>query len=182
MKYSIVCKGVSRLFGSQRALDRVDLALPSKGMVGFLGCSGSGKTTLLNILSMLDVGYGGEVRILGCNPKKLSERKRGAFRLKNIGYVFQSFELSELETALRNVYLSIDSTVASKRSLKRKKAADLLRFVEMEGFSDQEMQKLSGGQPKRNVGCLKAAKKAEDSIIFGVCTCIRSRCKTSMFL
>ena len=69
--------------------------------------------------------------------------------MKNIGYVFQSFELLELETALRNVYLSIDSTAVSKRFLKRKKAADLLRFVEMESFSDQEMLKLSGGQKQR---------------------------------
>lgn len=149
MKHAVICKNLTRRFGEQRALKQVNLALPKKGMIGILGHSGSGKSTLLNILAMLDDGYKGEVRILNVNPARLNEKDRGAFRLQNIGYVFQSFELLELESALRNVLVPLDSSIHASNAQKRKKAADLLRFVGMKGFEHQRVATLSGGQKQR---------------------------------
>ena len=149
MKYAVICKNLTRKFGNQVALKKVSLALPKKGMIGVLGHSGSGKSTLLNIMAMLDQGYEGDIRILNTNPAKLNDTSKGDFRLRNIGYVFQSFELLELESALRNALVPLDSTIGAKNSQKRKKAADLLHFVGLKGIEHQRVSTLSGGQKQR---------------------------------
>lgn len=149
MKYAIICSHVGRKFLSQRALSNINLSLPRKGFIGILGSSGSGKSTLLNILSGIDNGYQGEALILNKNIKRLSDAERGAFRLRHIGYVFQSFALLENETALQNVYLAVDCVSHARKAEKRRKAADLLRFVGLEDFKHQRVNKLSGGQKQR---------------------------------
>ena len=149
MKYALICKNLSRHFGQTKALSKVSMKLGKTGMVGILGHSGSGKSTFLNIASMIDDGYEGEIRILGKNPKRMNETERGEFRLSNIGYIFQSFELLELENAKRNVLVSCDAVFNAKQSLKTKKSRDLLRFVDLSGFENQPVLKLSGGQKQR---------------------------------
>ena len=149
MKDAIIVKNLSRSFGETKALKGITLSLPRTGMIGIIGHSGSGKSTFLNIVSMLDDGYKGEIRILNQNPKMLTERGKGEFRLRNIGYVFQSFELLELEDAISNVMVPLDSVSSCSRSQKRRKAADLLRFVGLKQYMKQPTFKLSGGQKQR---------------------------------
>ena len=149
MKYAVLCNKVTRKFGEETALSKVCLSLPRFGMVGILGHSGSGKSTLLNILAGIDHGYEGEVSILMKRLKGMNERKRNEFRLRNIGYVFQNFELLEIETALNNVLLPMDCVNRVSRIRKRKKAADLIRFVELKDKIRQPVWKMSGGEKQR---------------------------------
>ena len=149
MKYAVLCNKVSRRFGDDFALRGICLSLPRFGMIGILGHSGSGKSTLLNILSGIDHGYKGEVQILMQRIKSMNERKRNQFRLRNIGYVFQNFELLDIESALNNVLLPIDCVNRVSRIRKRKKAADLIRFVGLKDKIKQPVYLMSGGEKQR---------------------------------
>lgn len=149
MRYGITCCKLTRKFVKQRALSNVSFSLPQKGMIGILGHSGSGKTTLLNILAGLDAEYEGEVRVLGANLKKMSLEQRSNFRMKYVGYVFQSFALLEEESALQNVLVPIECNFSCSKERKRKKAADLLHFVDLKGFEGKKVSQLSGGQKQR---------------------------------
>ena len=140
---------LTRRFGGQKALDDVSFSLPSKGLVGILGSSGCGKTTLLNIIAGIDAEYEGEVKVCGVKLRRLGPTARRRFRLANLGYVFQSFNLLELETAQMNLMLVLDSLYSSKRELKRKKAMDLLSCFGMEKKADQLVNTLSGGEKQR---------------------------------
>ena len=146
---AVVLSNLTRVFGNQKALDNVSLTLPKRGLVAFLGPSGCGKSTLLNILSGVDEDYEGEACVLGEEMRSLSKGKRGDFRLRNIGYVFQNFGLLELETAENNVLLVLDALYGDRRLLKKKKAHDLLSFFGMDKKARVRANALSGGEKQR---------------------------------
>lgn len=149
MNKSVVCENVKRSFGEEKPLRGVSFHLPKKGFFGILGSSGSGKSTLLNILGMLDVGYEGDVLILGKNPKRMSEAERCAFRLKEIGYVFQSFNLLELETVEFNLSLPLQSCYRVKKRRRLAKLRDALSLVGLDGYQKRIVNSLSGGEKQR---------------------------------
>lgn len=149
MNDRVIVRNVSKRFGSQVVLRNVSFALPSTGLVGILGSSGSGKTTLLNILSGIEEDYEGEVAINRTRLDRLSECKRRSFRLRHIGYVFQNFNLLELETALMNLMLVLDPLYGTQRELKEKKAMDLLSCFGMEKKAKQVVNTMSGGEKQR---------------------------------
>lgn len=149
MKNFVELHNVSRFFGEQKVLEGVDLSFGKKGFYGLVGASGSGKSTLLNILSGIDVSYSGECLIAGHSLKRLSEKRRNAFRLQNMGYIFQSYELLGLESVLENVTLPINATSQASSRLKKRKALDLLSFVKMEDKAKQGVDSLSGGEKQR---------------------------------
>ena len=149
MNDSVVCQNVKRNFGEERPLRGVSFRLPKKGFFGVFGASGSGKSTLLNILGMLDDGYEGDVLILGKNPKRMSESERCAFRLKEIGYVFQSFNLLELETVEFNLSLPLQSCYLVKKRRREAKIRDALSLVGLDGYQKRVVNTLSGGEKQR---------------------------------
>ena len=149
MNNYIVVSDLSKRFGSQTVLRNVSFSLPSVGLVGVLGSSGSGKTTLLNIVAGLEGDYEGDVRIGRARLRRMSERKRRAFRLQHIGYVFQNFNLLELETAIMNLMLVLDPLYGAKNELKEKKAMDLLSCFGMEKKAKQIVNTMSGGEKQR---------------------------------
>lgn len=149
MNDAVIATCVFRTFGETKALNDVSFRLPRKGFVGILGASGSGKSTLLNVLSGIDVHYQGHVEVLGMRYRRSSERKRRRFRLQNIGYVFQNFNLLELETALMNVLFPMDALYGDKDEDKKRKAMDLLSFFGMEKKAKQKVNTLSGGEKQR---------------------------------
>src|SRR5580693_6167102 len=89
------------------ALDGVSFAIDRGEMVAIVGSSGSGKSTLLNILGCLDTPSSGEYRLDGANVQTLSDDDRARMRNRQIGFVFQSFQLLHRATALRNVALPL---------------------------------------------------------------------------
>lgn len=140
---------VTKSFGKEQIVSNANLSIPRRGLFAILGASGSGKTTLLNIISGLDVVYEGKCLVGNRFLKNMSERERQRFRLRHIGYLFQNFSLLELETVLSNVLLPLDALVKAPYHLKKRKALDLLSFVELENKGNQRVNTLSGGEKQR---------------------------------
>src|ERR687893_2206758 len=90
-----------------RALRGVDLSIPRGEMVAVMGPSGCGKTTLLNVLSGLDEFDGGEVLIGGKSISDMSDRKRTRFRAERMGFIFQTYNLIPVLSAVENVELPL---------------------------------------------------------------------------
>src|SRR6476469_9084496 len=90
-----------------RALDGVSLTIDQGEFVGLLGTSGSGKSTLLNLIAGLDRPTEGRLRIFGQDLAQMSSPELSAHRRKNIGIIFQSFNLISTMTATENVALSM---------------------------------------------------------------------------
>ena len=122
---------------------------PDKGLIAFVGPSGCGKSTLLNIIAGVDEEFTGEVNIDGTVLNKLAQNKKYDFRIKNIGYVFQSFNLIGLDTVFNNVLLPIDSASKASRYVKRKRVHDILKLVGIEKLAKERVNKLSGGEKRR---------------------------------
>ena len=109
---ALLLRGVSKRYppreagaAAQDLLDRVDLEVPRGEFVAIEGQSGSGKSTLLHLLGGLDRSFEGELRVLGCDLRQLSDFELAALRHTQIGFVFQSFNLLPALTALENVLL-----------------------------------------------------------------------------
>jgi putative ABC transport system ATP-binding protein len=131
-----------------RALRGVELGVARGDMVAIMGPSGCGKTTLLNVLSGLDDLSDGEVYVDGESIEGMSDRKRPRFRAEKMGFIFQSYNLIPVLSAIENVELPL--LVAGHRPKKaRQRAQDA---VEMVGLADQAKKRpaeMSGGQQQR---------------------------------
>jgi ABC-type lipoprotein export system ATPase subunit len=131
-----------------RALRGVDLAVRRGEMVAIMGPSGCGKTTLLNVLSGLDDLSDGEVYVDGESIRGMSDRKRTRFRAEKMGFIFQSYNLIPVLSAIENVELPL--LVAGHKPKKARRWAE--DAVEMVGLADQAKKRpaeMSGGQQQR---------------------------------
>lgn len=130
------------------AINGVHLHLEKGEFAALVGPSGSGKTTLMNILGGLDRPTTGNVIINGVDITQLSENKLIDFRLHNIGFVFQSFNLVPVLTAKENVEFIM---LLEKRNHKEReeRARMLLKDVGLEDKMNVRPSKLSGGQQQR---------------------------------
>ena len=142
-------RNVTKRYGSDFALREFSYDFPEKGLVALLGPSGSGKSTLLGVLSGMDIQYEGAALVLNHSMKGFNQEQRTEFRMKNIGYVFQSFNLLELETAFDNVYFPIDATSVSAKKYKTARALELLRYVGLDEKANSKVNCLSGGEKQR---------------------------------
>ena len=137
--------------GSQievKAVNGVDLRFEQGEFTAVVGPSGSGKTTFLNLLGGLDRPTSGEVIIDNVNIWELSGRKLIDFRLNNIGFVFQAYNLIPVLTAKENVEFIMELQGRPKRErFERTKA--LLEAVGLGDRLDSRPNKLSGGQQQR---------------------------------
>ena len=114
-------RNLTRSFGERNVLDGISFDFPDRGLVSIVGPSGCGKTTFLNILSCIDQNASGEVLFNGNNLLKFSKQEAFDYRLHQIGYVFQSFNLIPLETGERNVSLVLDSATNISKSFRKRK-------------------------------------------------------------
>jgi putative ABC transport system ATP-binding protein len=144
---------VSRTFqsgeGEVTAVNNVSFTVPTGTFASIVGASGSGKTTLLSLLGTLDKPTGGSIEIGGVDVAKLSDHKLVEYRRKQIGFVFQGYNLIPNLTALENVMLPLLFESVSGQERKRR-AKELLEQV---GLTDAQMRRkpshLSGGQQQR---------------------------------
>ena len=129
-------------------LDHVDLDIDSGDFVCLSGPSGSGKTTLLNAIGGLDTPDSGEIRIGELQVERLGRGALADMRLHHIGFVFQSYNLIPVLSALENVefVMQVQGVPAAER---RRKAQEILREVGLEGMEDRRPAQLSGGQQQR---------------------------------
>jgi putative ABC transport system ATP-binding protein len=117
-------RGLSRIYGTQRALDKLDLTIPAGEWLAVMGPSGSGKTTLLNLLGGLDRPDEGVVQVGDLDLAQLDDSARTRYRRETVGLVFQQFHLLPYLDALENVmvaqhYHSMADPVEAREALTR---------------------------------------------------------------
>lgn len=150
----VILKGVAlfktyRLVGSTvYALRGIDVEIKQGEMAALVGPSGSGKTTLLNLLSGLDTPNRGAVFLLGRNIDTMTDAEVSLFRRKNMGFIFQYYNLIPQLTVLENVMLPA-LMIGHPRKQVRVEAIELIKEVGLERFQNQFPIKLSGGQMQR---------------------------------
>ena len=148
----IQLRGVGKSFvrGNERldVLKDLDLDVPTGSFEALMGPSGSGKSTLLNLIAGLDQPSAGTLTVAGANLGSMSEGQRAAWRAQNIGFVFQTYNLLPVLTAIENVELPL--LLAKLPASERRKRAEIaLRVVGLEDRGDHLPRQLSGGQEQR---------------------------------
>lgn len=148
----IELRGVSKVYGggenTVRALDNVSLSIKKGEFVAIVGHSGSGKSTMMNILGCLDTPDEGEYYLNDKNVGKLGEGRLSKIRNREIGFVFQSFNLIPNLTACENVELPLSYRGIS-RTQRRSLALDALAAVGLSERAAHNPSQLSGGQQQR---------------------------------
>lgn len=137
-----------------RALDGVDFDIFRGEFCAIVGTSGSGKSTLLNMLAGLEKPTKGNVVIGGEHIENLNEEQLVSFRRKNVGFIFQSFHLLGTMNAVENVALPL-SFRRVPRSIRMKKAEEMLELVNLKKHKKHFPNQMSGGQQQR-VGVARA--------------------------
>jgi putative ABC transport system ATP-binding protein len=149
---AIRCRGVVKEFGEDEARVQVlrgaDLDVPFGGITMIVGPSGCGKTTLLSVVSGLLTRTAGEALILGEDLDRMSDRARVEFRRRNIGFVFQQFNLLPALTAAENAAVPLVAAGMSFAAA-RVRAAELLDHLGIGSRADALPRELSGGQQQR---------------------------------
>lgn len=135
--------------GTFQALRNVSLQIGQGQFIAITGKSGSGKSTLLNVLTGIDKPTQGEVLINGVRVDKLSESELARWRGKNVGVVFQFFQLLPTLTILENVMLPMDFCSTYAKTERKQRALGLLEKVNIAEQADKFPSALSGGQQQR---------------------------------
>jgi len=141
-----VFKSVTDSTGTLDILQDIDFTLGARETAAIVGASGSGKSTLLSIIAGLDVPTRGTVRLAGDDIFAIDEDARAALRARQVGFVFQSFQLLGNLTALENVMLPLE--LADRRDA-RKAATEMLGRVGLAQRLGHYPKVLSGGEQQR---------------------------------
>ena len=131
-----------------RALDGIDLTIAKNDYLAFVGSSGSGKSTMMNILGCLDRPTSGTYILNGRDASELEENKLAEIRNREIGFVFQSFNLLTKATALQNVMQPLVYR-GVKAAERKRRAMVALERVNLADRADHLPNQLSGGQRQR---------------------------------
>lgn len=148
----IEIQNVSKVYNTTsvpvQALKNISLNVEQKEFAAIVGPSGSGKTTLLNVIGGLDSVTDGKVLLNGKDITAMDEGKLIDFRLHNIGFVFQAYNLIPVLTALENVEFVLFLQQAEKKE-RSERAHELLKRVGLSDQADRKPSELSGGQQQR---------------------------------
>lgn len=129
-----------------KALDGIDLEIERGKFTAIIGTSGSGKSTLLNMLGGLDVPTTGSIKIGGTELAKLGREQATIFRRKQIGFIFQNYNLIPVLTVWENIVfpISLDGQKPDKKFI-----MEIIKLLGLESKLDNLPNKLSGGQQQR---------------------------------
>lgn len=135
--------------GAFSALTNIDLEIRAGEFIGVVGKSGSGKSTLLNMIAGIDRPSSGAVTVAGTSIHEFSENRLAAWRGRNVGFVFQFFQLLPTLTVAENVMLPMDFGKSFPFRERRKRAKALLERVGVGPHADKLPATLSGGEQQR---------------------------------
>lgn len=152
MNEIVTCKGVSKTYRqgkvAVKALTDIELNVERGGFIALAGPSGSGKTTLLNLIGGLDRADSGSITVGGFSYANLNNAQMADLRLSQIGFIFQSYNLIPVLSALENVeYVMLLQGVDAKE--RRQRAQEILDIVGLQDKHDRRPAELSGGQQQR---------------------------------
>ncbi|WP_195971340.1 ABC transporter ATP-binding protein [Clostridium thermobutyricum] len=145
---------LTKIYGSYKeakevkALNNINLTVNKGEFIGIMGPSGSGKTTLLNILSGVDIATKGKVLIRNKDIIKMKKDELAIFRRKNIGYIFQDFNLLDSLTLAENIGLPLILDKKNPEDI-NKKVSELMKFFGIGGLENKYPYHISGGQKQR---------------------------------
>jgi putative ABC transport system ATP-binding protein len=135
--------------GGVTVLKNINLKMCEGEFVGVVGPSGSGKSTLLNMITGIDRPTSGEVYVGGEPVHRLSENQLARWRGRNVGVIFQFFQLLPTLTIMENVVLPMDFCNVYRRRERRERAMHLLEQVDIAEHADKLPSALSGGEQQR---------------------------------
>ncbi len=145
--------GVTKTFesaaGTFTALQGIDLQVSAGEFVAVIGKSGSGKSTLLNMIAGIDRPTSGEVLVNGSAIHRFSEGQVATWRGRNLGLVFQFFQLIPTLTAVENIMLPMDFCNMYSDGERERRALYLLELMDIAGQADKLPSALSGGEQQR---------------------------------
>ncbi|MCY7751339.1 MULTISPECIES: lantibiotic ABC transporter ATP-binding protein PsdA [Bacillus] len=139
---------------SYQALSDFDLSVAKGEFVGIMGPSGSGKTTLLNLLATIDKPTQGEMMINGIQPKTLKDQDLALFRRRELGFVFQDFNLLDTLTIRENILLPLALDKVKLREMEAR-LDELADALQIKHILDHRTYEVSGGQQQR-AACARA--------------------------
>jgi putative ABC transport system ATP-binding protein len=132
-----------------KALKGLSFEIEPASFVSFVGPSGSGKTTLLNLVGCLDKPTSGQLRVVGTDAATLGRAEGATFRGKNIGFVFQDFNLIPVLTVFENIEYPLLMVECCGARERRERVATLLEAVGMADQAKKFPSQISGGQKQR---------------------------------
>jgi putative ABC transport system ATP-binding protein len=145
-------RGIHQLYGTGdaqvHALRGIDLTVEAGDYLAIMGPSGSGKSTLMNLLGCLDVASSGTYTLAGSDVSKLDEQQLAVVRNREIGFIFQSFNLVPRMTALQNTELPL-AYGGVKYAERKRRGLEALEMVGLSHRADHRPHQLSGGQQQR---------------------------------
>ena len=151
-KDTVQLRGVVKIYGkghlAVKALDDIDLDIKASTMTAIVGPSGSGKSTLLHIIGAMDKVTKGEVEVAGVDLNALDQKGLAKVRRENIGFVFQTFNLIPILTALENVTLPMEFVRKGWRE-KKERGEYLLEKIQLKHRLRHTPSQLSGGEQQR---------------------------------
>ncbi len=147
-------EALTKIYGSARsavlhkALDEVTLEVQRGEFVGIMGPSGSGKTTLLNLLATIDQPTSGTITVNGMNPARMNKKELALFRRRQLGFVFQDFNLLDTLSIRENILLPLVLDNANPKRMATK-LDELARQLNITQILDKRTYEVSGGQQQR---------------------------------
>jgi len=149
IELSNVDKAYPTVTGPFFALKDINITIDPGEFVCIVGKSGAGKTTLINMITGVDSLSAGEVVVNGVSVQSMNEDRLALWRGRNLGVIYQTFELMPMLTLVENVMLPMDFCGLYRPRRSRERALELLRLVELEDQVDKLPSGISGGQQQR---------------------------------
>lgn len=158
MNSVLVVKNVQKYYKNKgsltKAVDHISFEVKNEDYIGIMGASGSGKTTLLNCISTIDSVTAGHIYINGNDITKMEERALAQFRRKELGFIFQDFNLLDTLSGRDNISLSL-AIIGEEPEMIEKKVENIAAELGITDILDKYPYEISGGQ-KQRIACARA--------------------------
>ncbi|MBW7455724.1 ABC transporter ATP-binding protein [Paenibacillus sepulcri] len=147
-------RALTKIYGARngnvtyKALENFDLRIEAGEFVGVMGPSGSGKTTLLNLLATIDAPTSGSIEINGTDPSRMKNDKLALFRRRQLGFIFQDFNLLDTLSIKENIILPLVLENISNPEIDRR-VNEIASLLHINHILDKRTYEVSGGQQQR---------------------------------